>query len=396
MAEKKTTTTKKVAKKATTTKTTAKKAVKKTTTKKKVAPKKTVVTKKTTPKKTTAKKKVVTKKTTTKPAVAKKVVKKTAIKKPAKKSEMGLWSRFWRVFTPTFLTKLGQQKSQGKSWGFWFLSNFLLVLVPAVASLIFFNFSFFADFPNNLIEKIPVDAQIQLETGETYNVHDLIDNFELSIDSSGKLSSKNMPDPLIMTSTKGENGDELAFYTNFDNINENKVDGVLALDTKDVLGLDNLDKNFANFAYIMSDKIIMYDGRKHKTQAMPFKEIFQNEEVTDFPKIINKESLKEVKPFLKVFLTSMVIMMAIGFYIFLAIFRLINALFWALIFWAVGAIAQVKNWDFEKSFMAMLHFSFVSMLFLPLAFVFNLSVFSYAAIVFAILFGMNFWEMEKK
>jgi hypothetical protein len=36
------------------------------------------------------------------------------------------------------------------------------------------------------------------------------------------------------------------------------------------------------------------------------------------------------------------------------------------------------------------------MLFVPLAFIFNVSVFWYAFAVFGILFGMNFWEMEKK
>ena len=116
MAEKKTIT-KKTVKKAIP----VKKIIKKTTTKKpavkKIATKKAIVKKKTTAKKVT--KKTVVKKIN--PAASRKAVAKSK----TQTKQLGLFARFIAVFTPSFLERLNNQESQGKSWGFWFLSNFL-------------------------------------------------------------------------------------------------------------------------------------------------------------------------------------------------------------------------------------------------------------------------------
>ena len=331
---------------------------------------------------------------------AKKAVKKVsstpakiAVKKvnPAKKSEMGLFARFWRVLTPSFLTDLGTQKSQGKSWGFWFLSNLFLVLVPVIA---FFAFSgsFFAEFPENLVDKIPSSEEIVLDNGETFNVKSLIRNFELTLDKNGKLSSKNIPDPLIIVGSE-DNG---AAYTSFKSVPDNFAEFAFVMDTKGTLYLENQDKNFASYFYFLQDKAIIHDGRKGETQEVIYKDLIKDMEISELPKTFNFESLKGSRKFMASFVAGIVVVLSFFLYLFLAIFRLVNALFWALVFWAIGAIAQVKNWDFEKSFMAMLHFSFISMIFVPLAFIFDIAVIWYAFIVFGILFGMNFWEMEKK
>ncbi len=390
MAEKKTTT-KKVVKKTTTTKKTApKKAVKKTT--KKAAVKKTV-SPKTTAKKITVRKKTAknsVKKSTTKSVVTKKIVKKN----PAKKSGMSIWSRFWRVFTPTFLQKLGQEKSAGKSWGFWFLSNFILVLVPVVLFFIFQSY-FIAAFPENLIKQIPETASITLDSGDSYMVKDLIKNAEFILDASGSLTTKNIPDPLVLAGNKkGKNSNLNEAYSSL--VNVEPADFAIILDTKNSLDFNEVKEKFASYFYITKDKAIVNDAEKRDYKEIPYKAMIADQEITDFPKTFNYHSLAKMRPFLASFLTIMVLMMAVVMYIFLAIFRLINVLFWALIFWAIGLIVRIKNWDFDKAVQAMLHFSFVSMLFVPLAFIFNMSVFSYAAILFAILFGMNFWEMEKK
>lgn len=398
MADKKPAAKKAVKKKSTVAKKTVKKVVKKVSPKKdsvkKISAKKKITAKKTANKKNTKAKKTTIKKLVVKKVAAKKVT-KSFVKKinPAKSSsEMGLFSRFWRVFTPTFLTKLGVQKSQGKSWGFWFLSNFFLILIPTIAFFIFLG-PFLAGFPNNALNEIPNDTSITIDNGQSYNVKSLIKNFELNLSADGKLTSKNIPDPLIFV---GNESDETgSFYTSLENLESNSAKFAFVLDTKNVLDIENSGKNFGSYLYILGDGALIFDGSKNKMQFIDYKDIVATQENSEFPKTINYKNLKGIKSFLWAFATVFILIMMIFIYLFLSVARLVNALFWALIFWAIGAIAQVKNWNFEKSFMAMLHFSFVTMLLVPLAFLFD-SVFIYAFILLGILFGMNFWEMEKK
>ncbi len=391
MAEKKTTT-KKVAKKAAPKKTTTKKVVKKTTTKKTVTKKTSV--KKAPTKKTVTKKAVSTKKTVAKRTPVKKVVKK---QNSAKKSvEMGVWSRFWRVFTPSFLKKLSSEESTGKSWGFWFLSNFLLAFVPVIIGVLFINFSFFSNFPESMIKNIPNDAEITLDNGQSYNLKNILNNFELKLYASGKLVTKNIPDPLVIkvSQTRPQN-DELFFYTTLDNLSLKGSDGVVVLDTKqELIDPDNFPRNFSNFTYFLKDRFITSDPKTQEIKEIPYKALIADKEVSKFPLIFNKESLKDMAPFLKTFLVATLIGIGTFLFFFFAILRLINVVFWALVFWLIGAIVRVKDWNFDKSFRALLHFSFISMLFVPLAFIFDISVFWYAFAVFGIFFGMNFWEMK--
>ena len=365
-------------------------AEKKTTTKKTV--KKNVPAKKTTKK--------IIRKITHKKTVKKKVVKKAAspytkqgnlVEKP---SDMGLFSRFLLVFTPSFLEKLGNQKFQGKSWGFWFLSNFFFIFILGIAFFISQSI-FFADFPNNLIDKIPDNQKIQLDSGELYNVKKIIRNFELSLNSEGKLSSQNIPDPLIFVANEGK---EMGFkaYTELNQVNEKSAEFVFIIDTKNSLELKNSKKHFENFIYILSDEAIFYDGRKNKSQTIIYKEIISEFENSTFPKTLDYNYLIQSKPFFVNFAISVFGTLMFILYFFLTIIRLINAVFWALVFWAIGAVFNIKNWDFEKSFIAMLHFSFITMLFLPMAFILDVKVFWYSFIVFGLLFGMNFWHIKNK
>jgi hypothetical protein len=303
--------------------------------------------------------------------------------------QLGLFARFIAVFTPSFLERLNNQESQGKSWGFWFLSNFLFILL---ISIVFFisQSIFFSNFPNKLVDKIPDNQVIQLDDGTSFNIKKLIKDFSLSVDSKYILSSKNIPDPFVIIVNK----DTTNFYTNLEDIDENFAEFVFVLDTKNQLNLQNSKKEFNNFIYILNDKTVFFDGQKNKLQIIEYNKLADGNMV--FPQTINFDSLFLAKPFLQTFIFVIFGIVMFLLYLFLSIARLINAVLWAIVFWTIGAIANVKNWDFEKSFIAMLHFSFVTMLFTPLALVLDLTIFWYSFALFGILFGMNFWNMKNK
>ena len=123
---------------------------------------------------------------------------------------LGFWRRFIAIFSPTFLLRLNKEKKEGKSWGFWFLSNFFIVLIPAIILAITGSI-FLSDFPGNAIDKIPDEQIFQLSDDTEYSVKDLLQNFEFSITDTLELTTNNVPDPFIVSTTAA--GDTL-FTTN--------------------------------------------------------------------------------------------------------------------------------------------------------------------------------------
>ena len=366
-------------------KTSAKKVVKKATPKK--TTKKVVninkITKKVVKKNETSKK-INTKKTTKILTKNKTITKKKTVKKI---KELGLFTRFISIFTPSFLKKLNSQEKHGKSWGFWFLSNLVLIILITIPFFIWQS-SFFQNFPNQLVDKID-DEQIVLDNGEMFDIKSLIKNFNISLGKDGTITSRNMPDPIVITTEKNS----LDFYSSLENIN-NFAEFALIFDSKNILDLDNYETNFQNYIYILKDKIVIYDKEKGKTEVLEYKHFIEKSKNSTFPINLNYQSFVEATPFIKTFTITIFLFSMTLFYLFLVIIRLINAAFWALIFWGIGSIAEMEQWNFEKSFLAMLHFSFITMFFVPIAFILNISVFLYSLIVLSLLFGMNFWNIK--
>ncbi len=315
---------------------------------------------------------------------------------------LGFWRRFLAVFTPSFLLRLEQTKSTGKSWGFWFLSIFLLLLIPTIGVGIGGSI-LLSHFPDNALNAIPANTTFELPDGTTHDVKTIISDFEVTLDENFELTTKNIPDPMILVVSEEENDDEseeTTFVSSFEEIDETTADMVFVLDTKERFVTLEDSENFENAIFVLHDKFIAKTEENGKTEIISFQDIFSKaqEEGEKFtlPYTLNIDSFSELKEVLSgIFFVLIAIVFGIA-YLFLAGFRLISVLFWTLIFWAIGAIAKVKEWNFEKSFMAMLHFSFVTLLLFPLGVMLGLSMFLSTFILLALLFGMNFYTLKKK
>jgi hypothetical protein len=307
-----------------------------------------------------------------------------------KNKPLGLWRRFLFVFTPTFLSRLNQENSSGKSWGFFFLSTFLTLMITAITISIFATIML-SDFPHNLIEKIPTETAFELPNGEQYSLKTLIQDFELTIDEKFKLQTKNIPDPLILAIDKKNK--EPVFINAISEIDETTTAAVIVIDTKEQTITPEDAENFENAFFLLQDRVLIKEQKKKRTEILTFENIFSKEKNSHLPLTINLEVLSNARGIIsKIFFTTLSITFGITCIFFMG-FNLIMALFYALIFWGIGALAKIKNWNFEKSFIAMLHFSFIALLLSPIGIFIGIPFFS--LIILTLFFGMNFYEMKK-
>ena len=308
---------------------------------------------------------------------------------------LGFWRRFLAVFTPTFISRLMQDKSADKSWGFWFLSTLILLAIPSVIFSVF-AMILLANFPSSTVDFIPAEeTSFELPTGEQYDFNTILKEFELTLDENYELQTKNIPDPLIMIIN--EEDEDTIFVNTIDEIDPSVAEAVFVIDTKNRLVTLDDSENFSDVLFLLHNKFIMKSSDEGKTEIVTYKDLFEGNDVINspLPFTFNLASLSEASGVItQVFF--MVFLFLLGFaYVFLAGFRLVSALFWALVFWALGAIVGIKKWDFEKSFMAMLHFSFVTLLLFPLGIILGLSFFWSAFVILVLLFGANFYEIKR-
>ncbi len=311
-----------------------------------------------------------------------------------KTKPLGFWHRFIAVFTPSFISKLMQDKSGDKSWRFWFLSTFFLLAIPTIIISIF-AVIFLSYFPSSALNLISAEkTAFELPNGEKYDFKTIFQNFKITLDKNYELQTKNIPDPLILAIDS--ESDEVVFVNAIDEIDEATTSAVIVIDTKEQsVSLDDVE-DFQNVFFLLHDKFIIKDSDEKKTEIVVFKDIFEKEDPEiSLPFTLNLNTISEAKDLIiKIFFFFLLFFMGVT-YVILAGFRLISALFWALIFWAVGAVAEIKDWNFEKSFMTMLHFSFITMLLFPIGALLGLSMFWNALVILLLLFGANFYEMKR-
>ncbi len=306
---------------------------------------------------------------------------------------IGLWHRFIAVFTPTFLFQLNQEKTHGKSWGFLFLSTFFLLAVPAIIIGIWAS-TFLSNFPTSAINLIPENVAFEVPSGEKYDIKTIVKDFELTFDENFEAQTNNLPDPMIMAIDAET--EEPVFVSSIDEIDEDTTAAVFVIDTKERnVSLEDI-QNFPNVLFLLHDKFIVKNQNDKKTEIIMFKDIFSDIEGSEspLPFTLNIDIISGAKGVLKSILwVTLSILLGI-FYFLLIGFRLFASLLWGLLFWGIGAIVKIKDWDFERSFIAMLHFTFVGLLLLPLGIILGIKMF--CLIVFVLLFGANFYEIKQR
>jgi hypothetical protein len=257
---------------------------------------------------------------------------------------LNVFSRFGSIWTPKFFSTLMAEKRSGPTWGFWFLWNTIFAVIITVA-LSFFLSKELNEFEKEAWAEIP-DFEIQLE--------------------NGKLSIDKLEQPFFWE-------DENAVF-------------VVDIEKKsfDESVLDKYQQGF----YLTADKFV---GKKNQfeTQEFAFSEIEEN---FSFSRTDAQNWLDENRGTIK---TIISIATFIGLWFVFAIWRLLTALWWALMFWVVGLIAGIKGWNFGSAYLAVLNLYFI-----PLAVEWTLllggiSIPFSTLLLFGIMFGMNFWSMKE-
>lgn len=304
-------------------------------------------------------------------------------------TELGFWERFYQIFSPKFLSKLmANRDMSGKSWGFWFLSNTILAIIPVIIG--FFAINYWAPKLPALMESEMTEKTFQIPGEETEtNVLEFVKNIELKIEGED-LTVTGVPDPLALGLIEGQ---EQALVITPENIEA--IDFMFVLDTKNELNITEEILRQKRGGIIVNQKTAkIWDSEKGELTDMIFSEITTE---LDAPIIIDWEIFKNgfiefLPDAAKIFL----IIFGIALWFFFAIARLLNVLFWTLAWWGIGAIFKIKNLTFEKTFETLLHFGFITLILAPVGLFAFGSVFFWNLLVLGCLFGMNFFQIKNE
>lgn len=298
------------------------------------------------------------------------------------KSSLTFWNRFIEVWKPTFISKLTQEKNEKKSWGFWFVSNAILALVAVGVGYIFLT-NWLVDFPANAISQLD-EVTVQLPDNSETTLDTFLTTGEIEV-ISGNLFTKNIPDPSIMI--LNESANKLEFYDTRKDLPAAEL--VLLIDSAQTKFDPTVVEFFDKGIFLFSEKAVIKqtNGPQVKIQEYKYFDI-------GFSGAINKESVttfiteakESAPPVLAV--TGFVLL-----YLYLAVFRLVSALLWALVLWLIGNMVGIKEWNFEKSFMTVLHFKFISLIMFALLLAGGILFDGAITLVFGLLLAMNFWQI---
>jgi len=299
-----------------------------------------------------------------------------------KPKPLTLWSRFIHIVRPDFVQRLNTDNSTNKSWGFWFLSNFLVIAILTIGIGIFTK-PYVDNFPNNIVDTIPAETVIQADNQANISVQDLIRNFEIELHDN-QLTLTNIPDPAVIvfdedteTATLKDSARDISKYA-----------PVIIIDTKGDKFDPNVATNFDQGAFLFGDQIIIREGKKAETTTIYFADIGENF-------VLNYDIIKNHSGDLKYTIFYWVLgLLALFGYLFLAGVRLLSALLWGLLFWGIGSLIQIKDWTFEKSLMAVLHFMLLTLIVFITIFLTGADIPGHALILLVLLFGMNFWHIK--
>lgn len=273
--------------------------------------------------------------------------KKTSAKVPA----LNVWSRFGQVWTnANFLQSvLYPEKDQaaGRTWTFWFVYNSLIALVLSVG-LIVWGHDFAKEFEADVKNEVP--------------------EFTMSV-IDGKFST-DLPQPYVINALEED-------------------DILLAIDTEEVTYSRESLKEYEGGLVITADEFI---GKKSSGQyeSFPFSDF---EEDVTFTRADLINGWEELKPRILMFIYGF-IFVAIWFW--LCISRLATAAWWALVFWGVGAALRIPDWNFGKSYLSVLNFYIIPLVFELMLLILGVGLFPFSTLlVFGLVFGVNFYTFKK-
>lgn len=265
-----------------------------------------------------------------------------------------LLRRFITIWQPTFLRDFVRETNvTSASWGFWFVSNTLIAALGTIVITAFVVPMMHVFLTTTLPREMPA--------------------FEATIEK-GKLSTT-LPEPYEKSFTFGEKKNEIF---------------PIVIDTQRVKYDEEKLATAAAGVYVFDDRVVMRE-MNGKMETHLFSE-FGNETV-HVTKADIEQLLTRVAPMLAGIVTVVV---AIGLWLWLAVFRLISAVMWALILFVAGRVflSEKIRFDFGTSYLAVLHFAFIPLVIGGALFIVGIHIPFATAIIFIALFGVNIWHIK--
>ena len=274
------------------------------------------------------------------------------MKKSSPKEYPNIFTRFFYAWgNPHFLEKtVMKEKTSGRTWGFWFFWNTILTLTITVG---LWTLSL------SPIAELEKEAQASLP--------------EFTAEMKDGTLSTDLPEPYVLHEQK--EGETTLFV----------------IDTKTQTYNQESLANYEVGLIIKSDRVII------KEQAAEYKTIAFNEfgeENIDFT--LTKATMFDAwEEYKTAIIATLFTIFGVFLWIFLALIRLITALFWALIFWAAGSLAKIKGWSFGKSYLSVLNLYFIPLILETILLILGVKFMFSTLIFFSLVFGLNFWKMKK-
>jgi hypothetical protein len=263
---------------------------------------------------------------------------------------VNLWQRMLQIWTNTAFIKTviypEKDKTVGRTWLFWFVWNTLIAIGLTV--LVWFVFL------------LPGVTWVEDEWWNT------VPDFEVAVNEG--VFSTNLPQPYILYNDPN--------------------DALVVIDTEALEYSEASLVDYPGGVVISADKIVVKDETREYRSVL-FSEFEEDVSLTkNQTEMFWYESKTNLMAWAAVFIF-------IGMWVWLCLFRLLTALWWAWIFWSLGALAKVPNWNFTKSYMSVLNFYTI-----PLVFELGLLLIGVGLLplstllVFSLVFGVNFYAFK--
>lgn len=248
---------------------------------------------------------------------------------------------------PNFLKNtILKQDDTGTTFGFWFFWNTILA-IGATITLWFFGHTWIADTERELIPSIP--------------------EFEFTLEN-GQLST-NLPEPYVI---------------------EEANQGIFVLDTQETTYDESVLQSYPAGAFINSEKAVIKESTA-EYQTIYFAEFAELEGTLDKQQTL--AFWEEIKPQVYFWIW---ILAGVGIWLFLCVFRMITAIWWAFIFWAIGSMFKIPQWSFGNSYLAVLNFYIIPLVIEFALLIWGINIPFSTFIILGIIFGLNFNKAQQK
>lgn len=263
--------------------------------------------------------------------------------------KLNVWHRMIHVWTnPSFIKTIlfsEQGKAVSRTWSFWFVWNSLFAVVGTVAVW------FLVAQPGlNWLEK------------EWWNT---VPAFEAQLTDG--VFSTNLPEPYIIY----EDEEFLA-----------------VIDTQQREYREEILANYSGGILVTAEKVVVRENTG-EYRSFNFSKVEDN---FSFTKADLEMGYYKTKPTL---LGTGIGMVFAALWFWLCLLRLISSAWWALIFWGIGLLSKVNGWTYGKSYLSVLNFYVIPLVFESLLLMLGIGVLPFSTLmVFLLIFGLNFYSFK--